>query len=94
MTRTSRHPKPSRDQTAADYPNPGHMAVPFNADGMTARYVRVTATKLWNRRSGVNPYCFALAQLEVISSRQGNAALKAAVMAAKDSVENFGWAKE
>ena len=79
------------DHTAADYPNPGYVAVPFAADGVTARYVRVTATKLWNRQRGDKPYCFALAQLEVISAGN-NAALKAAVTA-KDSVEGFEWAK-
>ena len=79
------------DHTAADYPNPGHVAVPFNADGLTARYVRVTATKLWNRQRGDKPYCFALAQLEVISAGK-NAALKAAVTA-EDSVESSEWAK-
>ncbi|MCX6873131.1 MAG: family 78 glycoside hydrolase catalytic domain [Verrucomicrobia bacterium] len=79
------------NQTGADYANPGHVAVPFRAGGATARYVRMVATKLWNRKRGDNPYCFALAQLEVISGGK-NAALKAAVTA-KDSVENWGWAK-
>ena len=79
------------NHSAADFPNPGHTAVPFNAGGVTARFVRVTATKLWNRQSGGNPYCFALAQLEVISAGK-NAALKAAVTA-KDSVETSEWAK-
>ena len=79
------------NHTTADYPNPGHVAVPFQAGGATARYVRVTATKLWNRQSGGNPYCFALAQLEVISAGN-NAALKAPVTA-KDSVETSEWAK-
>jgi len=37
------------------------------------------------------PFCFALAQLEVVSHGK-NAALKGAVNA-KDSVENWGWAK-
>ena len=79
------------NHTTADYPNPGHIAVPFNADGATARYIRVTATKLWNRQSGGNPYCFALAQLEIISAGK-NVAGKAAVTA-KDSVETSEWAK-
>ena len=79
------------DQTSADYPNPGHVAVLFEAKGLTARYVRVTATKLWNRQSGGNPFCLALAQMEVISAGK-NTALMAAVTA-KDSVENWGWAK-
>ncbi len=79
------------DHTPADYPNPGHVAVSFNANGITARYVRVTATKLWNRHRGDTPYCFALAQLQVFSNG-ANAALKAPVTA-QDSVENWGWGK-
>ena len=65
--------------------------VPFDSLGVTARYVRVIATKLWNRRRGDKPYCFALAQLQVISVG-ANAALKAAVTS-KDSVEGWGWAR-
>ena len=78
------------DQTAADYPNPGHVAVPFNAKGVTARYVRVTATKLWNRKTGNNPFCFALAQVKIDSAGK-NVALGASV-SAKDSVVSAEWA--
>jgi hypothetical protein len=78
------------DHTSADYANPGHAPVPFAAGGVTARYVRVTATRLWNRRGGDRPYCFALAQLEVISAGK-NVALKAKVTA-QDSVETSEWA--
>jgi len=78
------------DQTAADYPNPGHVAVPFDARGVTARYVRVTATKLWNRKTGNNPFCFALAQVKIDSAGK-NVALGAPVTA-KDSVESSEWA--
>ena len=78
------------DQTAADYPNPGHAAVGFDVGGVTARYVRVTATKLWKRGNGL-PYCFSLAQLEVVSAGK-NVALHAPVTG-KDSVEGYGWSK-
>ena len=78
------------DQTAADYPNPGHAAVAFGAGGATARYVRVTATKLWKRGNGL-PCCFSLAQLEVTSAGK-NVALHAKVTA-QDSVEGYGWSK-
>jgi hypothetical protein len=84
-------PKVLADQTAADYPNPGYATVELNAGGVTARYARVTATKLWNRGSGAQPYCFSLGQLEVISAGE-NAALHAGV-SAKDSVEGSGWSK-
>ena len=77
--------------TPRRYPNPGHVAVSFNATGITARYVRVTATKLWNRHRGDTPYCFALAQIQVISNGI-NAALKAPVTA-QNSFQNWGWGK-
>ena len=77
------------DFTQTDYANPGNESGGFSANGIRARYVRVTATQLWNRRSGPAPFCFALAELEVMS--QGtNAALRAPCRA-KDSVEASGW---
>ncbi len=79
------------DQTAADYPNPRHAAVGFDAGGRSARYVRVKATKLWNRGYGGRQYCFSLAQMEVISNGK-NVALHADVTA-KDSFEGGGWSK-
>ncbi len=77
------------DFTGQDYPNPGNRSRTFVGDGAQARYVRVTATQLWNRETGPRPFCFALAELEVWSDG-ANAALHAPVKA-KDSVENFGW---
>ena len=77
------------DFSQTNYPNPGNESGAFAARGVRGRYVRVTATQLWNRRSGAAPFCFALAELEVMS--QGtNAALHAPVRA-KDSVEASGW---
>lgn len=86
-----KNPRLIADHTASDYPNPGLLAVPFKADSVNARFVRVTATKLWNRQSGANPFCFALAQVEVISS--GKNAAKQASVSAKDSYEGGGWSK-
>ena len=76
------------NQAAADFPNPGRQAVSFEAKGARARYVRVTASKLWKRDE---VYCFALCQLEVMAEGR-NVAVGAAVTA-KDTVENFGWGK-
>jgi alpha-L-rhamnosidase len=56
---------------------------------LRARYVRVTATRLWNRKSGPEPFCFALAELEVFSAGS-NVALRLAARAL-DSVERSGW---
>lgn len=82
---------PIADHTAADYPNPGLKVVTFNAHNLSARYVRVTATKLWNRHTGPQPFCFALAELEVLSAGK-NLAVQAPVTAL-DSTEAHGWAK-
>ena len=84
-----RQPIPMADLTAADYPNPGNESRAFAASSIHGRYVRITATKLWNRKSGLKPFCFALAELEVISAGT-NIALKAPVRA-MDSVEGAGW---
>ena len=79
------------DQTGADFPNPGDKAVSFpsGAAPVQGRYVRVTATKLWMWKP--EKYPFALSQLEVVSGGKNVAVGKA--VAAKDSVDRFGWAK-
>ncbi|MGA2499515.1 MAG: family 78 glycoside hydrolase catalytic domain [Tepidisphaeraceae bacterium] len=76
------------DRTTEDVANPGYSAVSFDARAVRARYVRVTATKL---AKPTRSYCFALAQLEVLSGGN-NVALNARVTA-KDTVEAFGWGK-
>ena len=78
------------DQSLADCPNPGGNPVTFNAAPVRGRFVRVTATKLWMRDATHFP--FALSQIEVISADKNVAVGKA--VAAKDSVDDFGWKKE
>jgi hypothetical protein len=73
---------------ATDYINPGYFRVPFAVNSISARYVRVTATKLYYY-SVDNDYTFALSQLEVISGGT-NVALNATV-SALDSIEQYGW---
>ena len=75
------------DQTAADYTNPRYFPVPFAVASVSARYVRVTATKLYLISSG--NYGFALSQLEVISGGT-NVALNKTV-SHLDTIEQFGW---
>lgn len=62
------------DATSADAARPGNHAVVIEANGIEARYVRVTATRLWNRRQAGQPlsgdWIFALGELAAIS--QGN----------------------
>ena len=76
------------DHTASDFKNPGDHPVSFPANKRSARFVRVTATRLWERTSD---YVFALAELEVIASGT-NVALGATV-SALDSIESGSWSK-
>ncbi len=66
-----------------DYANPGTAPQTFVATGKTARYVRVTATKLAPRQ---NDFIFALAELQIFDKTGKNAAL-GAVVTSSDSIE-------
>ena len=79
------------DHTGADFANPGNTPVSLNASGVSARYVRFTATKLWQRGAGLN-YVFTLAEIEAISGAS-NVALGKPV-SANDSMEGYGWSKD
>jgi mono/diheme cytochrome c family protein len=79
-------PEMVADQSNADFPNPGENPYVIRPRNMTARYVRVTASRLW-RRTG--DFVFALAELQV-DSRGKNVALGAAVTAL-DSIEAGRW---
>ena len=57
--------------------------------GRRARYVRVTATRLWKRRED---YVFALAELEVIS--QGINRARTAAVTSLDSIEAGRWGRD
>ncbi len=77
------------DETREDYPNPGDVWQRFNTPGAKGRFVRVTATRLWNR---TNDWIFALSELAVFSDGK-NVATRAAV-SALDSIEATpSWAK-
>jgi hypothetical protein len=74
------------DHTGADFPNPGDNAFLLPMKRKQARFVRVTATKLWPR---TNDYVFALAELQVEAGGK-NIALGQAVTAL-DSIEAGRW---
>jgi len=80
---------PLLDRTAEDVPNPGTNPYVVDGKGNKARYIRITATKLWKRPIGEKDYCFGLDRLQVISGGQDVAAK--GKVSAKDSVEGFGW---
>ncbi|HVR73422.1 MAG TPA: DUF1549 domain-containing protein, partial [Planctomycetota bacterium] len=77
------------DHTAADFPNPGDAAHVIPTGGTRARFIRVTATRLWERTAD---FVFALAELEAFEGG-ANAALGASVRAL-DSIEAGRWGKE
>ena len=71
------------DYTGEDFPNPKLKPQSVDAGGRTARFIRVTATKLAPRQ---DDYIFALAELSASTTDGKNAALGAAV-SALDSIE-------
>jgi hypothetical protein len=82
------HAEVLADHTEADYPNPGDAPYFLRISGKRARFVRVTATKLWPR---TNDYVFALAEVQVESGGR-NVALGKPV-AALDSIEAGRWSR-
>lgn len=80
------------DHGAADFPNPGDRRVVLSARGISGRYVRVTAEKLWAR--GPLEYVFALAEMEVLSGGVNAASEKPVTESAPLNEGPGGWAPE
>ena len=80
------HPKVLLDATMADVVNPADNPVVIPARGVSARYVRVTATRLWER---AGDYVFALGELEAYS--QGRNAASGAAVTAMDDTATATW---
>jgi signal transduction histidine kinase len=77
-----------RSEDATDFRNPGENPVTIPCAGVVARYVRVSATKLWLR---TDFHVFALAELEVLSG--GTNVSFGSTVQALDSVESGYWSK-
>ncbi|HEY1068838.1 MAG TPA: DUF1553 domain-containing protein, partial [Pirellulales bacterium] len=77
------------DSTGADEPNPGERPVAFQSNGKAARYVRMTALKLWNR---TNDYVFALGEMQIESD--GKNVAPAATVTSLDSIEGGRWGRK
>jgi len=75
-------PTTLRDESAADFTNPGLVPV-VTSKPVTARFVRVTATKLAARQ---NDFILALSELQVLDAEGKNIAASAAV-SSLDSIE-------
>jgi hypothetical protein len=77
------------DHSGGDFPNPGDTPAVIPAKGFSARFIRVTATRLWER---TRDYVFALAELQVFSGK--NNVAPGAKITALDSIEAGRWGKE
>ncbi|MCZ6792869.1 MAG: DUF1553 domain-containing protein, partial [Planctomycetota bacterium] len=78
------------DHTGVDFPDPGDTPVGIDARGETARYVRVTATRLWKR---TGDWIFALSELVALSGGENVAEGKD--VTALDSIESHPhWARQ
>ncbi len=75
------------DRTAADVANPGANAPVYTFDAHTARYVRLTVTRLALRDAG--NYAFTLAEMLVFSN--GANVAQGAAVTALDTTESGGW---
>ncbi len=84
-----KHPQLLRAEDAGDLPNPGDNVVTTRCEGAKARYLRITATKLWSRG---DYYALALAEMQVYSHGT-NAALHAKVDAL-DATEGGLWSRQ
>ncbi len=83
------------DETGADIPNPGGEPRLYCFDQVSARHVRLTVTRLAERKEG--GFAFALGRVQVLSKYEGwptarqDVAQLASVPSALDSVETDGW---
>jgi alpha-L-rhamnosidase len=79
------------DKTDSDFPNPGWNEVTVTCPGQLSRYVRLTATRLWNSRKGDRPFYFALGEMQIFSENKDIALNK--IVKAMDSQEGCGWSR-
>lgn len=73
----------------ADFANPGDTKVAFPLASHAARFIRMTAVKLWERSSD---FVFALGELEAYEGRENIA--RAARVVASDSTNHVSWKPE
>ena len=72
------------DATTQDQANPGTRTVAVEGDGRPFRFLRVTATKLRERK---NDYIFALGEIELVNEGGAQNYAEGATVSAKDSIE-------
>jgi hypothetical protein len=79
------------DRTAEDVPNPGVAPRTVKVEGVRARHVRFTATRLATRS---NDHIAALAELEVVDASGANRALGATVTASQSIEAGPRWGRD
>lgn len=77
------------DSTHEDFANPGDTPVAFQAQGLRARTIRVTATRLWERSGD---FVFALAELQAFAGGK-NIALGTTVTGYDDTITT-SWTRD
>lgn len=79
------------DKTEADQPNPGTRTITVSGDGNSFRHLRITATKLRERK---DDFIFALGEVEALSEGGADNFAINAKVSAKDSIEqSVRWGK-
>jgi hypothetical protein len=77
------------DHTEADFKNPGDAPLVIESKGISSRYIRVTATRLWER---TRDYVFALGELQAFAA--GTNVARGAEVTSHDSIEAGRWARK
>jgi len=82
------------DFTGADVKRPGAGAFVVKGGGAEGRYVRVVATKLWNRRQAgqamSRDWIFALSEMEVVSGGEKRVALSVTSLDSIEAMPRWG----
>jgi hypothetical protein len=76
------------DYTKTNFANPGDVPITLQMPETVGRCVRLTATRLWERK---RDYALALAELQVFAG--GTNVARGATVTAKDSIEGGLWGK-
>jgi hypothetical protein len=82
------------DFTNADVKRPGAEVIVVAGEGIRGRYVRVVATKLWNRRPAgkamSQDWIFALSEMEVISEGKKKGGAKVSALDSIQAIPRWG----
>ncbi len=81
------------DYSKSDFINPQDRYVPIAGHQLKGRYLRITVNRLWNRKtSGIDDFCFALAEVEVLQNKTNLAAHT--LVESSESIEAGLWSRK